>query len=254
MTIGYDIRLHRMLNSLKIVLLGILLPTVLLASDPLDTLLKKHVYVGEAKGIQSAFVDYDAWLVDPLHEQAMAQIQSTDPATLSPSEQMAFWINAYNLLTIDLILQTGERESIRNQGGWFQSPWNRFSWTVNGQSVTLDHIEHEILRPMGDARIHMAIVCASLSCPDLRGEAYVGERLDEQLDEQVIVFLANVQKGMRVTNEGVRVSKIFDWFGEDFGSEVELLAFLQKYGPEMQAPLPQKIEGYFSYYWELNSD
>ena len=110
----------------------------------------------------------------------------------------------------------GERQTIKNLGGTFTSPWKNHSWTLSGMDYTLDYIEHKILRPMGDARIHFAINCASVSCPDLRLESYKTDRLDQQLNEQAKITLANEGKGLRIENGTIFVSKIFDWFKEDF--------------------------------------
>lgn len=215
-----------------------------------NALLKSHVHVGERQGIKGNLVDYKSWSADPNHAAAMQKLGAALPESLSGKEAMAFWINAYNLLTIDLIIQQNERESIKKIGGVLGNAWKDYHWTIGGKQYTLDEIEHKILRPMGDPRIHMAINCASLSCPDLRAEAYTAEKLNPQLDEQVKKFLSNNQKGMRVTNSGIEASKIFDWFEKDFAGKGSVAAFIKSYAP--QVPKDAEVTGHFDYNWKLN--
>ncbi|HKH21196.1 MAG TPA: DUF547 domain-containing protein, partial [Gammaproteobacteria bacterium] len=110
----------------------------------------------------------------------------------------------------------------------FTSPWQKYEWTIAGQSYTLDEIEHDILRPMGDARIHFAINCAALSCPDLRDEPYRASILDAQLDDQVRLTLKNPSKGFRKENGTVYVTKIMDWYSEDF-DKGDVKSWLSRY-------------------------
>ena len=181
-----------------------------------DGLLQAHVRPAEKDGIAYNGVDYDGWAADPRHREALKLLLAEKSNGYTGAEQTAFWINAYNFLTIDLIMREGERKSIKNLGGTFTSPWTRHAWPIAGMDYTLDYIEHKILRPMGDARVHFAINCASVSCPDLRLESYKVDRLDQQLDEQVMITLANEGKGLRRADDAVYVSKIFDWFDDDF--------------------------------------
>lgn len=188
-----------------------------------EELLRDHVRLVDGGEIPYAGVDYDGWSEDQRHQSALdLLLNANPPAGASENKQKAFWINAYNFLTIDLIVREGERESIRDLGGLFSSPWTKFSWEIAGREYTLDFIEHDILRPLGDPRIHFAINCASVSCPDLRGEAYQAEDLNVQLDDQVKQTLANPGKGLWREGDRVYVSKIFDWFDEDFnGGDVQ---------------------------------
>ena len=188
-----------------------------------NQLLGEYTDQGIINNISAQLVDYDGWADDPLHGQALAELLNVDFETFKDNQAMAFWINAYNFLTIDLIITTGERESIKNQGRLWQNVWKRFSWEFQSSEVTLHQIEHEILRPMGDARVHFAINCASLSCPDLKGKAYEPETLDEILDIQASLFLKSPDdikgaKGYEIRDNDLYISKIFDWFDEDFSS------------------------------------
>ncbi len=181
-----------------------------------DGLLQDHVNPAKKNGIAYNGVDYDGWTADPRHKVALKILLAENPNDYSGEGKKAFWINVYNFLTIELIVREGETNSIKNLGGTFTSPWTRHSWEISGMDYTLDYIEHVILRPMGDARVHFAINCASVSCPDLRLESYKADKLEQQLNEQVMIILANEGKGLRRENKTIYISKIFDWFGEDF--------------------------------------
>jgi len=212
-----------------------------------DAMLKQYISQVEIKGYKLSGVDYQAWNNDQRHKVAMAEITQTDFTKLNERELMAYWINAYNLLTIDLIIKNNEKESIKNLGSLFSSPWKKHSWKIQGKEYTLDEIEHEILRPMGDPRIHMAIVCASLSCPDLLNEAYNGEKLDEQLRSSTLEFLENEGKGLKKAGNDLVISKIFSWFEKDFGGEGGVLKFI-----EQHTGIKGVIDDYFDYDWSLN--
>ncbi len=141
-------------------------------------------------------------------------------------QKIAFLINAYNAITIKIILDhypiqsswwrslKYPKNSIRQIGGVF----DEIEHTLMGRAVTLDHIEHQMLRKdFNEPRIHLALVCAAVSCPPLRQEPYVGHRLDAQLRDQSVAFLANAEK-CRIDrkDDTVYLSSIFKWFGEDF--------------------------------------
>ena len=220
--------------------------------NDLDGLLKAYVKPVTVDGIRYNGVDYDAWSQDKRHKKVQKTLQETDPATLRTKKQkLAFWINAYNFFTIDLIIQRGERDSIKDLGGTFQSPWQRFKWDVNGKEYTLDDIEHEIIRPLGEPRIHFAINCAAKSCPDLRAEAYRANKLETQLADQVRLTFANPTKGYKkvVDENAVRVTKVMDWFKEDFNNG-NLRSWLKPYFPII---INDKTRvRFFDYDWSLN--
>jgi len=137
------------------------------------------------------------------------------------AQQMAFLINAYNAFTVELILgKYPNLASIKDLGGVFSSPWKPKWITLLGAKVSLDDIEHGMLRQRGrydDPRVHFAVNCASIGCPPLREEAFVADRLDAQLDEQALRFMSDRTRNRFDTGRGrLEVSKIFDWYGEDF--------------------------------------
>lgn len=208
--------------------------------------IKDQVY----KGVKYTAVDYDRWQADLRHELAQKALLAVEPETFSsPQEKMAFWINAYNFLTIDLVLRKGERESLRNLSTLFNSAWKKYKWPIAGKEYALDDIEHKILRPMGDARIHFAINCASVSCPDLRDTPYAADQLDRQLTEQTQLALNDPSKGMRIEGNTLYLTKIMDWFARDFanGQQQEWIA---SYYPETNIQRT-KIK-FMAYDWSLN--
>lgn len=156
-------------------------------------------------------------------------IAALDPevyARWSEKEKIAFWINAYNALTLEAIVAhypitpslTASLLFPKNSIRQIPGVWDELHFDVMGRKMTLDEIEHETLRAkFNEPRIHLALVCAAMGCPPLRNEPYVGDRLDDQLDDQARKFLANPQK-FRLDRQGntVYLSSIFKWFGEDF--------------------------------------
>lgn len=166
----------------------------------------------------------------------------------------AYWINAYNAFTLKLILDNYPLESITDLHPLLYIPgintvWHREFFDL-GKAQSLDAIEHEILRKeFDDPRIHFAINCASVSCPVLRNEAYVAQRLDAQLNQQAVRF---INSGVRnkITPHAIEISKIFDWFESDFTQGGSLIQFLNQYtNEEIQ---PGASIDYLDYDWRLN--
>lgn len=238
-------------NFLLLLALTVLPLTAQAYENDLDGLLNDHVKFVEANGIQYNGVNYDDWGKDPRHATVRDAILAVNPSSLtSDNEWLAYWINTYNVLTIDLITRTGEQESIRNLGTVFKTPWKRYKWTIAGKEVSLDDIEHKIIRKEGDARIHFAVNCAAKSCPDLRMEAYRGSKLDVQLDQQTRITFNNKTKGYILEGGNVvRVSKVMDWFGEDF-NDGDLNSWLTTYKPD--AVNSGTEVKFLDYDWSLN--
>nr|MBA3673193.1 DUF547 domain-containing protein [Gemmatimonadaceae bacterium] len=176
-----------------------------------DALLRTHVVNG--------LVDYDAFESAPEFRRYLAMLAAVDPAGLPAQELLAFWINAYNAYTIQLINQHHERRSIRNINRSFglrlKGPWKERLAVVGGRDYSLDEIEHEVIRKkFREPRIHFALVCAALGCPVLRGEAYRGDRIDQQLDDQAHRFLLEspTKNRVDVTSRTLHASPIFNWY------------------------------------------
>ncbi len=213
-------------------------------------LLAQHGSVGMIDGTELVVMDYPALKRSPLFGRVVSQLASFNTAQLSsPQEKLAFYINAYNILAMKVVVDHWPLDSIRHAGNLFRSVWKKRAGLIDGREVSLHEMEHEILRPMGEPRIHFAIVCASVSCPDLRGEPYLAARLDEQLDEQVQRFLANDKKGLKRLDGEVHVSRIFRWFEEDFVASGGVGGFLRRYVPiDREAT----VEADLDYNWSLN--
>ena len=177
----------------------------------------------------------------------MTQLHKFDRSKLrTTNEKKSFYINLYNALTLELVLKNYPLKSLKKISG---NAWKKTVYR-NGQKLTLDDIEHKILRPMGDYRIHFAINCASISCPELRSEPYTAAKLQRQLAAQMKLFLADKSKGVDVGADGTaRVSKIFSWFKKDFGGSAGVLRIFQK---RHSAGTKIKRLKYKSYNWNLN--
>ena len=225
-----------------------------------DVLLKKYVKPDLIDGISLNSVAYGKLRLDPVFHQLESNLRLFSPAKLSThQEKLAFWINAYNIFAVKIVTDNYPLKSIKNVGGLFKSVWKIKAGTVGGEKYTLDEIEHGILRKMGDPRIHTAIVCASISCPNLSKKAYKSEKLNEQLDMQMSDFLANPNKGMRVDNnqqsKKILLSPIFDWFAEDFKSSGGVRKFIKPYVPPTYRQDLENTEysiSYMDYNWSIN--
>ncbi|MFT4764686.1 MAG: hypothetical protein ACI9OH_001784 [Oleispira sp.] len=217
-----------------------------------STLLKQNIINAEKSGIRTNLVDYQSISKDPKFSSLFERLAAFDPTKLAGKEKMAFYINTYNLFAIKLITDHKPKQSIRDIGSWFSPVWQRPAAMLSAKTISLDTIEHKILRKMGEPRIHFAIVCASLSCPDLRTEAYTADNLDQQLDDQTREFLANTSKGIHIKGEEIYISKIFDWFSKDFASDKKpknVLKYIAQYN--MEAGRFSDYET-LDYNWELN--
>ena len=188
-----------------------------------------------------------------LHELAETGTPQGRDATL------ALWINAYNILAIEKVRGSHPVDSIRDIGSFFSPVWDQEAGTVAGRTVSLGEIEHKILRKLGEPRIHAAIVCASTSCPSLRRTPFTAAGLEAQLDEVMRTWLASPTKGLRVDREAKRVtvSKIFDWFEDDFDEMGGVLGAVARYAPEQDRAWLAAHRGevdveYFDYDWSLN--
>lgn len=223
-----------------------------------DALLKKYVAPKTLEGIPVLAVNYQGLGKDPLYTALLAELANAPiSAFQSPEEKLVFWINAYNIMAVKMVLDHYPVKSVKDAGGILYPVWKLPVGIVGGQERTLNEIEHDILRKMDDPRIHVAIVCASLSCPDLRPEAYTVERLHEQLNDQMKRFLANEQKGLHVDESKQRVylSSIFKWFADDFEEKGGVRPFLARYAPEPLADFLNNNKfrvSYLDYNWNLN--
>ncbi len=186
----------------------------------------------------------------------MAMVQATG---LSRDEQFSYWVNLYNAMTLDVVLDHYPVDSIRNidisPGFFADGPWGRALLDVEGMPVSLDDIEHRILRPIWrDPRIHYAVNCAALGCPNLSPIAYSPTTSEQLLAEGASAFV-NHDRGCRIENGQLRVSSIYRWFEEDFGGDdagvIDHLKEHAKGGRAAMLASKTKIAGH-AYDWQLN--
>ncbi len=231
-----------------------------------------------AAHVQEGRVDYEALHDDRasldgvVHD--LGAVTASEFSTWSREQQMAFWINAYNIFTLTAIV-----DHYPIQGSWFslhprnsirQIPgvWDELTWKAAGREVTLDDIEHVILRPtFGEPRVHFAINCASVSCPPLRAEPYRAEHIGAQLDDSSRDFLASTQ-GVEVDGTTLSVTSILDWYGDDFieryaqlapadksAKDRAILGAIVRHGPVEAATLAKSGTvrlRFLEYDWSLN--
>jgi hypothetical protein len=226
-------------------------------NDLYGELLVRHTR--ETRDAAGVRVDYAAVAKDPDWRRLVDALAAAPPPAESASraDRLAYWINAYNVLAIDLVARRQPVASIRDIGSLLRPVWKRTAGTLGGRAVTLDEIEHAILRPLGEPRIHVAIVCASTSCPSLAREPFRAARIEAQLDAAARAFVGNREKGVRVEAGGVRLSTIFEWFAADFAAGGGVLAFVRRYADaELAAALdalgPDPRIDFLDYDWSLN--
>lgn len=214
-------------------------------------------------------VDYATVCADPRLEQYTKNLANTMWQDLNEADQIAYWINAYNAFTLKAICAEYPVESISklHTGGlvfgtvFNATVWDREFFEIQGEPMSLGHIEHKILRKGSEkARMHFAIVCAAVSCPPLRNEAYEGYKLSQQLDDQGRAFIGRSDLNRFDAQKGVAyLSTIFKWFQDDFGkNRSEMLEFISYYIPDesvravlQEADYKWKIK-WLKYDWSLN--
>ncbi|MEO9476897.1 MAG: DUF547 domain-containing protein [Cyclobacteriaceae bacterium] len=216
-----------------------------------DKLLKKHV---DDVGL----VDYKGFLADRDKLRQYLDLLSNNAPNneqWTDHDQIAYWINAYNAYTIELILEYYPLESIKDIGSSIQvpfvnTPWDIKFFKIGGEKYDLNNIEHDILRKKWEEpRIHFAVNCASLSCPQLRAEAYTGAKLDEQLDDQARRFI-NDDFRNNISEDQASLSKIFKWFSGDFEKVMDVEKFINQY-TDIKITDKTDVE-YKEYDWSLN--
>ncbi len=219
----------------------------------LTTLLAKYVSAGG--------VDYRGWSANAEDRGALrgyiAGLERAAPSRLERGEALAYWINLYNAVTLDLVLENYPLKSIKDVGAPLSSPWKQDLVTVEGKALSLDRIENDVIRPSFlEPRIHFALSCAARSCPPLRAEAYAAASLEAQLEEQTAHFLADATTNSLDEKGVLRLSKLFEWYEGDFReAKGSVVAFVTPYvpalralGPEAKPPAVQFVE----YDWALN--
>lgn len=185
----------------------------------------------------------------------LAAMQAVDITQYPRDEQFAYWVNLYNAATVDVIIDNYPLDSIRDIGLIGQGPWKDKILTVMGKPLSLDDIEHGILRPIWkDVRIHYAVNCASIGCPNLATRAYTAQSLEAMLDEAAAAYV-NHPRGFTRSGGKLVASSIYDWYGSDWGDQAAVLNHAREYAtPETREVLSDasSIDG-FEYDWSLNA-
>ena len=205
-----------------------------------DALLQKYV---SAEGQ----VDYKGFKIETSALRAyIASLSENLPDdTWSKEDKLAYWINAYNAMTIDLIIRNYPVASIKD----IKDPWKQRFWKLGDKWYNLDEIEHQIIRKMGEPRIHFALVCAAVSCPKLYNKAFTASSLEEDLAKLTREFLSDSSKNT-LTEDSIELSKIFSWFAKDFKQDGSLVEFLNKYSDiEISENAKKRFK---KYNWALN--
>jgi hypothetical protein len=227
-----------------------------MTTDDYNTLLQTYVN-------EQGLVNYEAWQANPDDltklQSYIDELAAFDTSTLTGTEQLAFWINAYNASALHEVLQRYPVDSIRpNTLGVIpeRSFFVDAKHVIGGQTYSLDGIENDVLRTLGEPRIHFAIVCASQSCPKLLNEAYDARKLNGQLDRQGKDFVNDPTRNQFDTaTNTARLSKIFDWFAGDFETSGGVTAFLLTFAEGDAVTVlenPATRTEFLGYDWALN--
>ncbi|MFQ5633851.1 MAG: DUF547 domain-containing protein [Gammaproteobacteria bacterium] len=207
------------------------------------------------QNVRNGFVDYNGFAADERFADVVERIGAGSPAAAAgPDSGLAFYINAYNALAIEGILKGRSPDSWWGRRGFFK----RQKFLVLGEKISLETLEHERIIPLGDPRIHFAIVCASLSCPRLSSHAYRPDRLNVQLHDAARSFINDPTRNLFDIDRRIAfVSRIFDWYAEDFakagGSVQRYIARFVDNAEVQEALRGEEFElRYFEYDWHLN--
>jgi hypothetical protein len=219
------------------------------------------------KYVKNGLVDYKNLKGDKKFDNYLSQLSNTNPDKFNREEKLAFWINVYNAFTLQVVAANYPIKSIMdlNTGGKLiayllgKTVWDKEFITINNKKYSLNDIEHKILRKMSEPRIHFAIVCASISCPELLNEAFESSSLEKQLEKQTRKFLNDKSRNnFDLKNRRANISEIFNWFDEDFGdSDENVLKFISKFIPEnisqdINSNISKWEISYNDYNWNLN--
>ncbi|WP_104399995.1 DUF547 domain-containing protein [Vibrio penaeicida] len=179
-------------------------------------------------------------------------LANLDPRDYSKAQQYAYWVNLYNAITVDLIVDNYPIKSITKLGGLFTfGPWGDNVVNIAGKDLTLNDVEHRILRPIwNDPRTHYAVNCASLGCPNLQLSAFTAENTETLLEQAASSFVNN-NKGVVINGNDAQLSSIYEWFVADFGgNEAGVIAHLKQYRPDLELTTDSNIK--YDYDWDLN--
>lgn len=239
-------------------------------SDPPDMLKSKLGYDGWGQILKSYATiaddglvrfDYAALAASPKDMKSLNSyiddLADKKPSTFSREQAMVYWANMYNALTVKVVAENYPVSSIRKiKSGWRAGPWRRDLIEVEGETLTLDNIEHDIMRPtFNTPLVHYMVNCASIGCPNLKSTPWQVATLDADLDAAARAYI-NSPRGVTIDRGRLKVSSIYNWFAEDFGSDhPSIIAHLSKYADEDLSPKligRKKIDKY-GYDWDVNA-
>lgn len=222
-----------------------------------DAFLKTYVST-DAVGLNRVDYRRAAKEAKPALHAYLASLREVRVATLNRREQMAYWINLYNALTVRLILDFYPVRSIRDisfpDGAFSTGPWDKKLIRIDGEMLSLNDIEHRILRPIWqDPRIHYAVNCAAYTCPNLGTEAYRGRDIDQMLDAAAKAYVNN-PRGLALKDGKLVLSRLYSWYAGDFGGERGVLQHVAEYSTsdtELKLMMADGV-GDYVYDWALN--
>ena len=234
--------------------------TVSVDHRPWQTLLSRHVVASDDGINRVAYSDFDD-ASKTLLNQYLTTLSNVQPTQLNQSQQLAYWVNLYNSLTVQVVLDHPKKDSIRSMGPLLSfGPWDKTYLTIEGKPVSLNDIEHRILRPIWqDHRLHFVLNCASIGCPNLSRTAYTSDNIEDALARAEQTFLQH-PRALSLSDKGVlQLSSLFDWYREDFAdNESALLAYLAEQRPDMAEtllvyPIGSNSNIDYVYDWSLNA-
>jgi hypothetical protein len=239
---------HTLLLALVFLSAGILPADELHA--PFDRILKQHV-------TEKGMVDYRALHRNPeelnRYLESLGAVTEAEYESWGRDRQLAFLINLYNAATLKLIVDQYPVDSIKDIGGWLSGPWDQKMVPYLGDTITLNHLEHDIIRKefAETPETHFALVCAAIGCPPLRREAYTADHLAEQFASQKRIFLSNTEKNRKnADRERLHLSPIFKWYAGDFEKvSGSVQNYLAGFWPEVDSDWSIR---YTHYDWSLN--
>lgn len=218
-------------------------------------------YVKPGTNGETTRVDYDGLSKSNPDMAALDRyikfLSKKQPSTMNRPQQMAYWANLYNALTIQVVAQNYPVKSIREiKSGWRKGPWRRKLVIVEGRELTLDNIEHDIMRPsFKTPLVHYMVNCASIGCPNLKPTPWQAKTLDADLERAARAYI-NSPRGVRIENGHLTMSSIYNWFKKDFGNrDADIIAHVSTY---MDEPMKESLRAFkkidkYGYDWSINA-
>lgn len=244
------------MKKLIIILTCMLLGPFAFAEEPdwslYQQLLSTYVTNKPYQGGTIAWVNYSEMKKDPLFARVVKSVETFQIDKLkTKEEEISFYINAYNIMAMKVILEKWPVKSIKDVGSFFIPVWHKKAGIINQKKVSLHHLEHNVIRKFNEPRVHFGVNCGSIGCPDILKQPYVASTLYRQLDKQAAAFLNDPYRGIKKENNELHISKIFKWFKEDFESSGGPAKFISQYYPISKGQL---VVADLAYDWKVNGE